>query len=65
MPNIKLKTVAVTNQTSTPGARRHAELNRVQLVERDQLEVMLARYPIRSSEFEDRALDMGVITNAA
>lgn len=65
MPNVRLKTVAVTNQTFTSGARRHAELNCVELVGRDQVEGMLARYPIRSSEFEDRALDMGVITNAA
>lgn len=49
----KFRKLAVTNQRFTSGARVHAEANKVELVERAQLEELLARYPVHNHEFDD------------
>lgn len=57
--------VAVTNQRFTSGAREHAGGNRVILVERSQLEEMLAKHPVHNHEFEDEVADSVPFLNAA
>lgn len=53
----RFRRVAVTNQRFNGTARQKAEDNKVQLVERQQLEEMLARHPVHNHEFEDEVGD--------
>lgn len=57
--------VAVTNQRFNSTAREQAVHNKVQLVERQQLEEMLARHPIHNHEFEDEVGDAVPFLDAA
>lgn len=50
---IKFRRVAVTNQHFSQSAIEQAEVNRVTLVTRPQIEEMLARQPITNHEFDD------------
>lgn len=52
----KLSNVAVTNQNFTSGAVSQAEANRVHLVQRSELEEMLASHPISNIEFDSEVL---------
>lgn len=49
----RFRRVAITNQRFTSGAREQAHANKVVLMERPQLEQLLAEYPVGSHEFED------------
>lgn len=49
----RFRRVAMTNQRFTSGAREHADANKVVLMERPQLEQLLAWHPVGSHEFED------------
>jgi len=57
--------VAVTNQRFNATAREQAVHNKVQLVEREQLEEMLARHPVHNHEFEDEVGDAVPFLDAA
>lgn len=48
----KLSTVAVTNQRFTSGAVSQAEANRVRLVQRSELEELLASHPVVNLDFD-------------
>ena len=61
----KFRRLAVTNQRFTSGARVHAEANRVSLVERTQLEELLAKHPVHNHEFDDDAGDALLLMDAA
>ena len=61
----RFRRVAVTNQRFNSTARQKAEDNKVQLVERPQLEEMLARHPIHNHEFEDEVGDCVPFLDAA
>jgi hypothetical protein len=51
-PGRQFRRVAVTNRRFTSNAKEHAEANRVQLVERLQLEEQLRQYPITNHELD-------------
>ncbi len=51
-PGIRFSMVAVTNQRFNGNAKQKAALLHVELLERDELEEMLARHPIRRGELE-------------
>lgn len=61
----KFRRLAVTNQRFTSGARAHAEGNNVSLVERTQLEELLARHPVHNHELEDELGDSIPLLDAA
>lgn len=45
--------VATTNQGFNKGARSQAEANKVTLIEREELEEVIAKHPIRNHEFDE------------
>ena len=49
---VKFRRVAVTNQSFTTGAREQALANKVVLIERHDLELMLSTHPTYNDEFE-------------
>jgi HJR/Mrr/RecB family endonuclease len=51
-PGTRFSKVAVTNQRFTSGAREQAEANRVNLVERDELAVLLKKYPVTNLDLD-------------
>lgn len=61
----KFRRLAVTNQRFTSGARLHAEANKVSLIERTQLEELLARHPVHNHEFDDEVGDSALMMDAA
>lgn len=61
----KFRRRAVTNQRFTSGARAHAEANKVTLVERTQLEELLAKHPVHNHEFDDEVGDAVPVMDAA
>lgn len=61
----KFRKLAVTNQRFTSGARVHAEANKVGLIERVQLEELLAIYPVHNHEFDDEVGNSVSLLDAA
>jgi HJR/Mrr/RecB family endonuclease len=53
--NTLFQRLVVTNQRFTRGARSQAEENRVVVVERPELEVLLGRHPVYLAELDDEA----------
>jgi len=51
-PGTAFECVAVTNMSFNTGARAQAEANRVRLVERREIEEMLAQYAITNEDME-------------
>ncbi len=51
-PGVEFLRVCVTNSYFNENAKRHAELNKVQLVDRDGLDALLKRYPVSLLDVE-------------
>jgi HJR/Mrr/RecB family endonuclease len=60
-PSVKFRRLAVTNQRFTSGARKHAEANKVTLVERINFEELLSRHPVSNHDFEEELGDAAVL----
>jgi HJR/Mrr/RecB family endonuclease len=65
MPNVKLRRVAVTNQVFSDSTRHRAQANQVHLVERTEIESLLAKYPIATDELDARTMDVAMFSEAA
>lgn len=51
-PQVEFQKIAITNQYFNDAARYQANLNDVELVERDHLEVLVSQYPVKQIELE-------------
>jgi HJR/Mrr/RecB family endonuclease len=65
MPNVKLRRVAVTNQEFSDSTRHRAQANQVHLVERTEIESLLAQYPVDTDELETRTMEIVMFSEAA
>jgi hypothetical protein len=61
----KFRRIAVTNQRFNSGAHEQARFNQVELLERPDIESLLAQYPISSREFDDEVFDARLRMQAA
>ncbi|QYD69026.1 restriction endonuclease [Paraburkholderia edwinii] len=61
----RFRRVCVTNRRFNTGAHSQAEANRVQLIERDQLEHLLLQYPLTVDELDDELLRGLPLSSAA
>ncbi|SAL86470.1 helicase SNF2 [Caballeronia arvi] len=54
--NTTFRRVCVTNQRFNTGAHEQARMNRVRLVEREQIEGLLAKHPVYADELDDQII---------
>lgn len=57
----KFRKLAVTNQSFNSNARAQAQANMVELVERTQLQALLAEHPVWTDEFDQALMDTGTV----
>ena len=65
MPNVKLRRLAVTNQFFSESTRHRAQANQVHLVERTEIESLLAQHPVATDELETRTMEVVMFSEAA
>ena len=59
-PSARFRRVAVTNRSFNGAARHQSEMNRVSLIERPDLEELMAQRPVSNLEFEDEVAQAGL-----
>ena len=65
MPNVKLRRLAVTNQFFSESTCHRAQANQVHLVERTEIESLLAQHPVATDELEARTMEVVMFSEAA
>ena len=63
-PGVLFRRLAVTNQQFNTNAQQQAEVNRVVLFERSQLEALLTKHPINNHEFDGEVFEAGPMMEA-
>jgi HJR/Mrr/RecB family endonuclease len=64
-PGVLFRRLAVTNQRFNLGARDQAAANRVTLVERDRLELLLRTHPVSNYEFDGELFEASPLLEAS
>jgi Holliday junction resolvase len=62
-PGVRFARLAITNQKFNANARAKARDSKVRLIERQELNELLSRFPIRVSDFEDVCLRSDAMTD--